>query len=183
MSQLRFLADVAGDTHERDADTHDRAAHHAVALSTRNRASASRPHRSLRRLEARDSTRDEAAFHQHACLPNSSYGSYIATRDMAHSELKAYSSDEEIEDAHEDEIRCVCAPSFTHRRGDRARRRISPRSSPAERARARFVPWQRASSVSARIPSSDRDILPPFSNAVRSRSSRNCRPGCAGWTP
>ena len=106
-----------------------------------------------------------------------------ATRDMAHSELKAYSSDEEIEDAHEDEIRCVCAPSFTHRRGDRARRRISPRSSPAERARSRFVPCQRASSVSARIPSSDRDILPPFSNAVRSRSSRNCRPGCAGWTP
>merc|ERR1712216_79524 len=84
--------------------THDRAAHHPVALNTRNRTPAARPQRSLRRLEARDSTRDEAAFHQHTCLLNSCYGSYIATRDMAHSELKAYSSDEEIEDAHKDEI-------------------------------------------------------------------------------
>ena len=107
MSQLRFRADVAGDTHERDADTHDRVAHHAVALSTRNRASASRPHRSLRRLEARDSTRDEAAFHQHTCLPT-----LVVTRDMAHSELKAYSSNEETEDSHEDEIKCVSTPSF-----------------------------------------------------------------------
>lgn len=31
---------------------------------------------------------------------------------MAHSELKAYSVDEEIEESHEDETKCVRVPSF-----------------------------------------------------------------------
>lgn len=103
-----------------------------------------------------------------------------ATRDMAHSELKAYSSDEEIEESDEEQIMCVCAPLLAP---DAAIEPTEDLPAVVSRrcARTLSLPCQLASSVTAHFTCLTRSSS--LSNAARSRNTRNCHPGCAGWTP